>query len=213
MTSPTRGTTTGPESVEPVPCAAFERTLLLLDGALTGRALESAKVHASGCSVCGPLVAGWKRTSDCLAAHLEDAAERAKPELVNVADRVFARIDAEELEPVEEPSHSVLRRFFFQLKPWLVLGAAAAAIAFSVGPLLLSDGSDEVSVASAPGAAPNTAPAIASSVESGDEASVADEAPTDVIVRKLSFDGADGMVYRTEGDGMTVIWINEHEEA
>lgn len=212
MTSPTRGMTTGPESVEPVPCAAFEWTLLLLDGTLTGQKLESARAHVSECTVCGPLVAGWERTSACLVAHLEDAAERAKPELVTVADRVFARIDAEDLEPVEEPSRSVLRRFLLQLKPWLVLGAAAAAIAFTVGPILWDERGDATTEPAVAGA-PAAAAAIASSADLEEEAAIADEASTDVIVRKLSFDGADGMVYRTEGDGMTVIWINEHEEA
>jgi len=30
-------------------------------------------------------------------------------------------------------------------------------------------------------------------------------------LHKLEFDGADGMVYRTENDGMTVIWVTEHD--
>lgn len=231
MTGPRRDTTVEPEGVEPVPCDAFHQTLLLLDGDLDGSARQAAQAHATACSICGPLVAGWARTAAVVVAHLEDAAERAKPELVGVADHVFARIDADALEPEEEPEHRGLRRFLLQLKPWLVLGTAAAAIGLSVGPLLMEGGAGESGIAigagEASGVIASTSPSeqgadgarlSAEGAGAGDDTTLADttladETPTDCIVRKLSFDGADGMVYRTEADGMTVIWINEHEEA
>ncbi len=177
---------------EEVPaCAAFEATLALVDGLLTGSAAAQARAHAPACAVCGPLVASWATTSAAFVAAFEDAAERAKPDLADLATRVLARVQP--LRPTPKPVLSRaegpsllsrLARFSRLVQAPVALAAAAVAIALVVLPLA-------------------KAPAAPTAVAAAPE-------PNDLEMHKLAFDGADGMVFSTPTDHMTVIWVNEH---
>lgn len=164
-------------------CASFESTLALMDGELHGFARDAALDHARDCALCGPMVRGWDDTSHLMTAHFELAAERAKPDLSGLADRVLA-----DLAPAARPAPGVWERLKQLLGGHQALGAlaaAAAVVALVVWPQARMAESDAAGL-------------------------VDDAAPYDVVVNRLAFEGADGMMYRT-AQGDLVIWISEHD--
>jgi hypothetical protein len=171
-------------------CDHFEATLLLLDGTLDAAAASLAHTHAGACDLCGPMLREWEGLSAAFVATFEAAAERAKPDLARMSDRVLAAL-ATPAKPAARTFGDKVAAFFSFLQAPAALVAAAAAIAFVVGPLL------------------KTAPA-------GEPTDLAaDAAPpaslNDCRVTKLAFEDADGMVFETPEDHMTVIWVSEHE--
>ncbi len=194
-------------------CSAFEATLSLVDGLLAGVERAAAEAHARACAICGPMVASWSTVSGELELHFEVAAEKAKPDLALVADRVLATVSVRRRVPEPAPVSALTRIFraIGALQPHVALAAAAAAIILAVLPLA-NDSANPTVVAS------NATPEASTVDQPGEEG---DSLPppgqlagaNDLNVRQLAFDGADGMVYRTQLDGMTVIWITEHDGA
>lgn len=190
MTSdPTRAPETGPERTpaEEAGCSEFEATLSLMDGLLEGPAEAAARAHADACALCGPMLKSWPSTANAVFSVFEDAAERAKPQLASVADRVLAQIPGK--APAAAPG--LFARIFEALRQMqapVTLMAAVAAIAIVLLPILKSG--DGVTGGQPTGKAPVTAAVEMSEVE---------------------FEHADGMVYRTRKGGMTIIWVSEHD--
>jgi len=179
-------------------CAHFERTLALLDG-ISGADETAARAHARGCPVCGPLVEGWAAARTTFLADLEDEAERAKPNLAFVADRVLARVDAEAPCAATRSAAPHGTAWLLRLvQPWAALAAAAAALAMVLWPLAHGPEKQQSiqQVAAAAADDDDDDPALAGNV---------------CHIHKVTFDDADGVVYRTARGGMTVIWISEHE--
>ncbi len=174
-------------SEETPACAAFESTLALLDGA-AGAQRDAACAHAEGCPVCGPLVASWTVASASIVAAFEDAAERAKPLLAGLADRVLAEVQP--ARPTTSKSlWDRLLDFGRLAKAPLVLAAATAAVALVLVALVKSPGTAPVQQAAA---------ACAGEVE----------------VDKLAFaPGTDGMVFNTATGHLTVLWVSEPPQA
>lgn len=183
-------------------CPEFEGTLLLLDGALDGAPLARARAHADACALCGPMVAGWPALGRALSARFDDAAERAKPELVRLTDAVMRRTGpADRVEAAPGRLDAVwqaIRRY----QPHVAFAAAAAAIALAVLPLATTP----VSTGPAPGVAV-TAPVAPPPVGETPDRPV-------VVLRGVTFQNdAEGMVYRTPRGGMTILWVVEKEDA
>jgi hypothetical protein len=193
MSEPERS---GREQDEAPGCAQFEQTMELLDGLLSGAARDAAQGHARACGVCGPLLEGWPALQKDLVAGLEGAAEKAKPDLARMADRVLAQVEgpAKAAAPQKPAGLAWLAGL---LQPWVALAAAAAALVLVLLPLLR------------PTASTGDAGLVA-----GAEAPIDDgiAQANDCLIHKVTFDGADGMVYRTEQGGMTVIWVSEHDD-
>lgn len=203
-----------------VACAAFERTLALVDGLLPETERAEAERHLGACATCAPVADGWSEISGALAAHFDAAAERARPDLARMADRVFAAVQPAPSSrvpvPVRVPEPAVARpprlfaRLFDRIQAPVALAAATAAIALALLPLLRSspEPTGSASTAAVEAAAPGSTLAAAA-----DEPADVPPESNDCVVRQVSFEGADGFVYRTDRGGMTVIWITEHDGA
>lgn len=191
-----------PEEEAPA-CPELESTLLLMDGALAGLARGAALGHARLCDVCGPLVSGWPAIAAGLQAHFEEAAELAKPGLAQMPARVLGALEQERKRRLP----SWLRAPAVRFPVYASLGAAAVFV-FVMQPLKPAPHPLVVAQRPASVQLPAAAPA-----------QVAPPAPVEAVpendchMHQLAFDGADGMVYRTATDGMTVIWVTEHDGA
>jgi hypothetical protein len=186
------------ENEEPA-CGWFESTVQLMDGELTGGARAEALNHVSACDICSPLVRGWSQTAEHLEDGLLDASERAKPALFQVPGHVLQAL-APAPPPTPRPWWAAFR---VQALAGLSAAVMTALVLLPAHPTLPVSAPKSVAVASPAPALAHPATPIA----------VTPVAPNDCHVHMLAFDGADGMVYRTETDGMTVIWVNEHEGA
>lgn len=190
------------ETDAPPGCASFEQTMMLLDGLLSGDAQKTAQQHAAGCALCGPLAAEWTPIHDAFVRNLEDAAERAKPDLVRMPDRVFAAVAPP--KKVEEPGLlDGLFGFLRGAQPWALLAATAAALALVLPAIFESKPAEPTTIAAVEPATPAT-PDTPADGEDGDR-------PV-VVLRGLTFENdAQGMVYRTPRGGMTVLWVVEND--
>lgn len=182
-----------------VDCPEFESTILLMDGELTGASRAEALDHVRQCPVCDPLVRGWPAVAGLLDARFAEAAELAKPDLAGLASRVV--VESEARTAAQNRLTSAVQSRRVRLRSQLVGAMAAAAMTLvpsvSHGPMpapVTAMPARPIEVAVLPPAAPPV-----------------DANPNDLHMHKLEFDGADGMVYRTESDGMTVIWVTEHD--
>jgi hypothetical protein len=185
-------------------CPEFESTLLLMDGALAGMPRATALGHARACATCGPLVSDWPAVADALQAHFEDAAELAKPGLAEMPARVLAATARSQRWHLPQWVGNPLLR----LPVYGSLGVAAVLVFIlqpkpAPPPVVAQREPLRPAVLTATSAPPVAPPA--GSTES--------ESENDCHMHQLAFDGADGMVYRTATDGMTVIWVTEHDGA
>jgi hypothetical protein len=143
------------------------------------------------------MVHGWAAAGAALRAGLEDAAELAQPDLVRVADRVFEQLDRDRRADARAPEAGLWPRLvelFRRVQAPVALAAAAAAIALVLWPLA-RPGEDVVA---------SRLPV---------EASEPSEPTPAVVMNEISFENADGMIFRTRKGGMTVIWVNEFDGA
>lgn len=179
-------------------CPWFESTVQLMDGELEPGARAEALHHVSLCDICAPLVRGWSRAAEALGDGLEDAAERAKPALFQLPGNV--------LRAIAPPPARVgfFQRLNLRFSAFAGLGAAVATV-FLLLPVRPGSVAPPTTAAPMPAVATTRAPVA--------RPGLVPVSPNDCHMHRLAFDGADGMVYRTETDGMTVIWVNEHEGA
>jgi hypothetical protein len=180
-------------------CTAFEATMALVDGLLSGAEAARASAHAAACALCGPLASGWLATAGALRGGLEEAAELAKPELAALTDRVMAQVR----RPARAEGAGALGwlwRLLGALEAPVAAVAAAGAIALVMGPVL----------APAPAGEAHE-PELTELAELDDE-SLEGTGPNGCSVDELTFEGADGMLM-TAGDDMTVIWVSERDGA
>jgi hypothetical protein len=187
-------------------CTFFESTLALLDGTLSQTEQLTAQQHAQGCQLCGPLVSGWKAIGENIHAHFEIAAERAKPDLAQVSQRVFAALSSESAPG--KPAWWSRLLASVRRSQAVYAFATAAAVAVIAVPVWRYSGPPSSSVQAMTGQAAR-ANDLAQDVhpESGDEGHA-----VGFHMHELAFDGATGTVY-TAGDEMPVIWLSEPEGA
>lgn len=184
-------------------CVSFEATMSLVDGLLAGAEEAAARAHASACGLCGPLVADWVVVADALRTELDDAAERAKPDLARVADAVLART-ARESRPQAPNPLAWLLGALRSLEVPVALVAAAGALALVLTPLVNAPAKGPQPVAAVAG---DDEPEYAELEEDED-----DPLSPGVSVGDLKFEGGSGMLM-ADGDEMPVIWVNEDDGA
>ena len=190
-----------PDDDTPPDCPRFEQTLLLIDGMLPAARLPEAKAHADDCAECGPLVRDWHAIGSALRACVQTESAAATAALEQRLQSAAREISA---EPVAEPpfrarwreettstssaTHRPTRKSRWR-RGWAAVAAAASSIAAAC--VLLMMRTDSLSSSMAPLTPIADAP--------------------DVQLQSVTFDDADGMLLQGE-DGLTVIWITEHEE-
>jgi len=185
----------------PPDCDRFEQTLMLVDGLLPPEQRPEARRHADACAECGPLARDWHVIGDALraAAHAESAESAAaapalEQRLQQAAQALSSAPPAPKSQPPvrarrrEETSASTPPRSRWR-RGWAAVAATASSIAAAC--VLLMMRTDSLTTSMAPLTPLADDPAVQ--------------------LQSVTFDDADGMLMQGD-DGLTVIWITEHEE-
>lgn len=170
---------------------------------------EAELLAMDGLAPPTPASARWAPLAAALREGLEDAAERAKPDLAQVSGEVFRRLEQKKVQVPEETGFFAgLLALLARFQPHLALAAATAAIVFAILPL----------ASDTPATQGGTDPVAALPVEPGPDgapqvAAVQVESPTTVELRHIAFDNSDGIVFHDTESDSTVIWVNEYDGA